>query len=313
MAGKIRLVLSLLAALACSQVVAADGSWPDTLVIGTAARGGTYDAYGRGLADLLGKRLDLPVATRETEGPQENLDLLRKKEIQVGFTTLGIAFNLLKDPSSNIRAAFPMYETAFHFSVPQDSTIKSLRDLDGKTVGVGPAGGTTAFYAPLIFKVLGVTPVFKSGEWDALGAQLAANGLDMLATAGGTPFPALLDLGTKRPLRFVSLDASDLSKVHFEHPELAITAVPKGVYPWSTDRYRTVGMFNFAVVDKDLPPSLVSAMLDAVFTNPEALLAATSAAAETSMAYVTRNTFIPFHAGAVDWYQKRMPSAEMGD
>ena len=42
----------------------------------------------------------------------------------------------------SMRAMFPMYDTPFHFVVLQDSEVRSITDLAGRRVGVGPEGGT---------------------------------------------------------------------------------------------------------------------------------------------------------------------------
>src|SRR5437762_2757572 len=68
-----------------------EAHWPDQLTIGTASAGGTYYAYGEGLARLLTRKLDVPVIMRPTEGPAENLKLLETGEIQLAFVTLGVA------------------------------------------------------------------------------------------------------------------------------------------------------------------------------------------------------------------------------
>src|SRR5215510_14819953 len=64
--------------------------WPETLTIGTASPGGTYYAYGEGLARLLSRKLGLPVFARPTEGAVENIKLLESGDIQLAFVTLGI-------------------------------------------------------------------------------------------------------------------------------------------------------------------------------------------------------------------------------
>ena len=50
-------------------------------MIGTASAGGTYHAYGAGLARILTRELDIPVIMRPTEGPAENIWLLESGEI----------------------------------------------------------------------------------------------------------------------------------------------------------------------------------------------------------------------------------------
>ena len=70
---------------------AAEPYWPDHLTIGTASPGGTYFVYGAGLAQILTRALDLPVVTRPTEGPAENVALLEAGEAKLGFVTIGVA------------------------------------------------------------------------------------------------------------------------------------------------------------------------------------------------------------------------------
>ena len=86
-------------------------------------------------------------------------------------------------------------------------------------------------------------------------------------------------------------------------PELGRSSLPNGSYPSLRRLYPTVGLYNFAVAHKDLPDDLVYAIVDAVFTNQEALIDAHPAAAETTPANFTRNTFIPLHGGATNWYR----------
>jgi uncharacterized protein len=43
-----------------------------------------------------------------------------------------------------MRAIFPMYDTPFQFLVLQEPGIRSVAEMAGKRVGLGPAGGTAA-------------------------------------------------------------------------------------------------------------------------------------------------------------------------
>jgi uncharacterized protein len=120
--------------------------WPDQLLIGTASPGGTYYVYGEGLAKILTRALDLPVVRLATEGPAQNIELLEAGEAKLGFVTIGIALQAWngtgvwvgKKPARSMRAIFPMYDTPFQFLVLQESGIRSIAEMAGKRVGVGP-------------------------------------------------------------------------------------------------------------------------------------------------------------------------------
>jgi TRAP transporter TAXI family solute receptor len=299
----------------------AEPHWPSSLVIGTAAPDGTYAVYGEGLARILTRELGLPVATRLTEGPVENVKLLEAGEIQLAFVTMGVALQGWNGTGEwtggrqfrTMRALFPMYETVFQIAVPRNSLIQSVADLNGKRVGVGPQGGTTSVYAPEIFKALKVAPALSNGEWADLINQAQGQALDAMLVAGGVPFPALLQF-ERQGVRYLPLNPQQTTDVRLAIPELAPSIVPAGVYPSLNRGYQTVGVYNFAVARSDLPDDLAYAIVDVVFSHQDELIEAHPAAAETVPARFTRNTFLPFHGGATRWYSSQFTTGvDRGD
>jgi TRAP transporter TAXI family solute receptor len=291
----------------------AEANWPERLIIGTASPGGTYHQYGEGLARLLTRKLGLPVAARETEGPVENLTLLEAGEVDLAFVTLGIAQQGWSGSGDwtggrqfrSARALFAMYDTPFQFIVPSDSAMQSVAELDGKRVGIGPQGGTGGVYTPLLLNAIKVSAHFATGSWQDLAAQLAARNLDALVAVGGVPLPEVTDLEAKGSIRSVALTPSQIVAVRLALPEIAPSIIAAGTYPSLRRNYRTLGMYNFAVARPNLPADLVSAILDAVFDNPDEMMAIHPAAAETVPSNFSRNTVLPFHEGAARWYNNK--------
>src|SRR3712207_4805205 len=105
--------------------------WPRAVTLATASPGGTYHAYGAGLARILTRELGIAVSTRESAGPGENIRLIEAGEAQIGFVTTGAALEGWSGTGDwtggrqfrSIRAMFPMYDTPFHFVARQDSEI----------------------------------------------------------------------------------------------------------------------------------------------------------------------------------------------
>jgi TRAP transporter TAXI family solute receptor len=205
-----------------------------------------------------------------------------------------------------MRALFPMYDSPFTFAVAKDSAIRSLADMAGKRMGVGPHGGTAGDYIPKFLAVLKLDANLVYGSWDELAAQLQAGKIDILAAVAGAPFPALAGLDAKKLVRFVGLGKSDIVALRLAIPELTPSTIPAGSYPSLMSDYQTVGLFNFAVAHKSLPDSLAYAIVDAVFKNHDELVMAHPAAAATIPANFSRNTFLPFHPGALRYYSGTM-------
>jgi TRAP transporter TAXI family solute receptor len=286
--------------------------WPDSLTIGAASPGGTYYIYGAGLARILTRDLDVPVIMRPTEGPAQNIALLEAGEFQLAFVTVGVALQAWngtgvwagKAPARSLRAVFPMYDTPFQFLALQDTNIRSIADMAGKRIGIGPRGGTSATYFPDIFNALKVTANFVYGDWADLAAQIHARSIDVLAVAAGVPFPSFIELEFRDKVRYISIAPEQIAAVRLTMPELTPSRVPAGTYPSLLRHYQTLGLYNFAVAHADLPNDLVYNIVRIVFEKNEEMMEVHSAAAATVPANLERNTFLPLHPGAIRYYRQ---------
>ena len=308
------LILLALVLLPAKLAAAREAHWPQALTLGTASEGGTYYAYGEGLARLLSRELGIAVVARPTGGPIDNIKLLESGEIQLAFVTQGVALQAWNAGAPwtggrqyrNMRAMFAMYDTPFQLQVLNDSPIQSLAGFAGKRIGVGPEGGTTATYFPEFLKALKIEATLVHGDWAVLAEKSLAQGIDALAVGAGVPVPFFIDIERKAKVRYLPLTRQEIATLRLAMPELSASTVAAGTYPTLRRRYDTVGLFNFAVAHKDLPDDLVTAIVDTVFANNEQLIEAHPAAAETIPSNITRNNFIPFHGGAVSWYRSRV-------
>jgi uncharacterized protein len=316
------MVAVLVVALASPATRAAEPNWSESLTIVTASPGGTYYAYGEGLAKILIRVLNMSVSMRPTQGPSENIRLIEAGEAQLGFVTMGIALQAWNGTGEwtggkqyrSIRALFPMYDTPFHFVVLKDSPIRSLADVAGKRVGIGPQGGTGGAYVPRILAALKIQASPAVGSWADLAAELQAQTVDVLGAAVGAPFPAVAELDAKKAVRFVPLSQNEVFSLRLAIPELTPSLIPAGTYPSLMRNYETVGLYNFAVAHQDLPPDLAYRIVDAVFSHHQEMIEVHPAAAATVPENFVYNTFLPYHPGAARYYGNLVQSdAARGD
>ena len=122
--------------------------WPRSVTIGSASIGGVYFVVAGGYARVIGEKMGLPATNRVTGGPVQNIQLVATKEIELGMTTMGPAFEAFNGIGEFrgrkldvIRIAFPMYTSFAHWMVSADSPIRSVTDLTGRVVSLGPRGG----------------------------------------------------------------------------------------------------------------------------------------------------------------------------
>ena len=299
--------------LAAPAVAADDKSdWPDTFSVGTASQGGTYFVYGAGWANMVSEALDVPGGTEVTGGPVQNAALVQAGELDMAMVTMGPAFDAINGKSAlapglkhdKIRAIFPMYKTGFHAVTLAGSGIKSFADIpDGAVVGVGPAGGTPGTYWPRILEGMGKNVEFRNGGAADLAGQLQDGLIDVYTWAGGLPYPAFSQLDAQADVTYFGFTADEQAAVVGSQPVSTFT-IPAGTYPSLEADQLSVSMWNFAIGHADLPESFVYKVVDTVMSNNPKMLEIHKAAVETLPENFDKNTFLPWHPGAVRWFRE---------
>jgi TRAP transporter TAXI family solute receptor len=288
-------------------------NWPQTLVIGTASPGGTHAIYGQGLATIISNHLNLPASTQQTQGPNQNLVLTHTNRVDMGLTTMGPAYEawtgqLELNPGvehKDIRALIPMYITPFQVAALQRSGIESVNDLDGKTVGTGPRGGTGGTYWERWFEKLGLDVTVRNGPLGDQTSQLADGRLDAVATAAGLPISAFSELEATVDATIFSLSEEQIEELLPSLPYARPFTIPDETYASLDEDLETLGMWNFVIVHKSMPDDLAYEIVKAVFDNHDEMVSTHASAAETLAENVVENDFLWMHPGAVRYYEER--------
>ena len=287
--------------------------WPDSITIGTASQGGTYFVYGNGLAGFIGEALGINSSGEVTGGPVQNATLVEMGDHAIGLVTMGPAYEAWTGVSelapgmehTNLRALFPMYQTPFQVITLASSGLESVSDLDGRRVSVGPAGGTPGTYWPRFLNTLGVNAtVSNAGAADAASA-LQDGLIDAFAFAAGVPISAFSQLAAEADVRMFGFTEAELATILAAHPEVSALTIPAGTYTGHDYDQQSVSMWNFAVSHADMPESLAYEIVKLVMENHDRMMQIHSSASETILDNVLNNGFMPFHPGAVRYYEEQ--------
>ncbi|MBM3469457.1 MAG: TAXI family TRAP transporter solute-binding subunit [Armatimonadetes bacterium] len=286
--------------------------WPRSVTIGSATIGGVYFVVAGGYARVIGEKMGMAATNRVTGGPVQNVQLVQTKEIELGMTTMGPAYeglNGLGDfkgkKTDAIRVAFPMYTSYAHWIVNADSPIRSVADLTGKVVSLGPRGGSAEFVGDRVLELFGVKPrrVVYLGFAD--GATAMRDGtVDTNFGVIGLPVPAWVEASLTRPTRFFGFTKDQVDTLTEKFPYLARTAIRAGVYRGQDYVIPTLQMWNAAVVHKDMPEDFVYTLVKTIFDNREFL----AIVHPTSHESLPVNVFyikLPLHPGAVRYFREQ--------
>lgn len=289
---------------------------PSTVVIGTASQGGVYYIYGGGLGQLLEQKLGVTANVEVTGGPVDNIRLITNGDQDLGMITSGPGYEAINgvgsefedNPHDDIRVVFPMYYTPFHWWALESSGVASLDDIATQGIsrtGVGPMGGTSGTYLPLIHDLLdlNVTPVY-AGAGD-MASQQQDGQLDVIGFAAGLPIPAVQELAAVRDINLFGIDGEQRDQVIEAFPFFTPYTIAAGTYEnIDHGEIETIAQFNFGIVHKTMNIDFVYELVKAYHENNDLLVTTHSSAQEAVAEAILKNEVLPLHPGAIKYYEE---------
>jgi TRAP transporter TAXI family solute receptor len=128
---------------------------PRRIAIATGQPDGTYDALGREYQRRL-HREGLTVELRRTAGSVDNLELLRRGEVDVAFVQGGI-YQPAGDPEQRLRGMAAIYREPLWIFYRGNPVSDGLVSLAGRRISIGAPGSGTEAVARALFDALGLT------------------------------------------------------------------------------------------------------------------------------------------------------------
>lgn len=317
MKSSLRTVASSLvaAALAASASIASaqdKSDWPNSIAIGTGSQGGSYFVYGSGFSSMISEVTGINASVEITGGPVQNVTLVQTGDHQMGFVTTGPAYDAFTGKSelmpgvehTDIRALFPMYRTPLQAAVLESSGIGSFSEMEGKRVGVGPAGGTSGTYWPRYFEQAEMSVNISNAGGSDTAGQLKDGLIDAFVYAAGIPTGAYSQLAVENDVKFINMTEEERNAFLESEPAMAKFTIPANTYEDQPDDVETVALWNFAITNKDMSESLAYEIVKLAMENPDRMTQVHAAAKETLPEHFDKNTFMKFHPGAVRWFEE---------
>ncbi len=307
------IVFQFLIATAIAQV---KPGWPKTVNIASASIGGATYLASTGLAKVLYEKMGIPASVEVGAGSTANVMLINNNQATFGCFNAPTAYEgwnglgwAKGKKYQDARVILHQNNTYFQIYALKKTGIKSIYDLNGKSVGVGPIGGAPHTLFPPLFQELGIKPSrYANAGISDLDTQLRDGMLDANANTTGVPWVAIRETETILDLNVFGVDSKDLAKApNFkqQYPFVAFTNIPKGTYKFNKDFDIETGIFgSFYAVHKTLPDDFVYEVCKKYFENPDILIAAHPSAKEAKLEGALFSP-IPLHPGAIKYYREK--------
>lgn len=286
------------------------------VVIATGAEFGTYHALGNALARVLeGTDVVESATVLPTGGSVENMELIGDGSTDFAFVQSDTP------PSTNARLVASLYNEVLHILVSKldADEIRTIHDLRGKRVSLGPEGSGTRQLSKRVLGHFGV----EVGEDVALLPSDATAGLidgsvDAAFVLTAIPSRMVAELAEKDAIRFLSLGDAQLygneaDALALVFPSIRGTTIPQSTYVRLPQQpVRTIEVSAMLIARRGLDQNLVRIVAETLFENRSGegglegndLVVARRIHEDYRPAAVT----VPYHRGAIAYYHREEPA-----
>ena len=285
------------------------------VTIGTAPAGGAFAPVGNAIAGVVDAHkgdANWVVKPQGTKGTQENIRKLEAGEIEFGMANAAISYFATKGEGNwetphDIRAVATIAPNVGIFVTTKSSGIRTIADLKGKRVVLGPAGAGFDYFLKPLLEAHGVTyedMTVLNGNYITAVDMIADGKADASFMGGAIPIPAVVQLCASQDVVFLELDPNVGEKLQ-EYP--FYFSVPINADAYDDLKKEIVGMnvgnmqlITHANVSEDVVYNLTRLM----YENRSEIVEKHPAGKAINPNNVIKNTGTPFHPGAIKFYKE---------
>ncbi len=221
--------------------------------------------YKRLLPDLRFEFVDKPGSVR-------NLQALEDGTVDLGLAQAGIAYMAYHGrlPEAdralrNIRGVAVLNSSTVHLLVGPRSRARSINDLKGLRIGIGPAGTGSAVTSELLLSPYAADALRTLGVAAGQTADTVLAGeLDAAFTISGIPHDEV-GRATREGARLVHVNGQAMDQLRSAYPFFRPAVIPAGTYPNQRESIQTLSIDIVLLTRKDLDDDLVRQLTAALF------------------------------------------------
>ncbi len=302
-----------------------------SFVLATGSTGGTYFPIGQAIAEIISHppgvtRCDtadlcgppgLVASTRSSLGSVANV-----MDVNAGMVDSGLAqSDIVADavagkgvfrktgPQTRIRVIANLFPEEVHLVAARAARIRTVADLKGKRIALGPTGSGSATTARAILDAYRIpqSRVTVSEDAPEIAAQRLERGeIDAFFFVGSAPVEFLGNLLASGKAVLVPLAGKGRERLLAQEPNLSPEKISSADYPAVHDPVDTVGVRAVWIVNQNEPDNLVYGIAKALFSpaNRAILEAAHPSARYIRPGNAAKDLPAPLHPGAARFYRE---------
>ena len=284
---------------------------PRTIRIGVGTRGGDFSVLGSELAETLrSEQPQYQVEIVSNRGALSSLDDLQSGASGCGFSYANITYEgftgRLADkpgPLSHLRGVAVIELTPLYFVARRASSVTRVKDLEGRSMSLGPRGSGSYRAAQILLDGFGVDTTrvkMQSESWGASFERIGAGDVDAFFILAGQPN----SFRKRLKENILPIEGEMVDRLRTRYPFLHPVVVPAGTFPLQTKPIRTVGIDSVLLCSDDVPTEDVTRVTRDWFLTV-ARLVKDGRLGDAVTPALASATPIPLHPGAAEYYRAR--------
>ena len=287
--------------------------------IGTAPIGGAFAPVGNAIADVVGRNIseeNWEVAATSTKGTQENIRLLVSEDSEIEFALANAAISYFAVRGEGawktehpIHSVMTLAPNVGLFVTPKSTGIRSIVDLKGKRVVVGPAGAGFEYFLRPILEAHGVTyedfnPL--NNIYTAAVDMLADGSADAAFMGGAIPIPAVKQATANQEIFFIPFDETAKQSLFEKYPFFNPITVRADAYDQVlTEPFETMNVGSMHIITaENADEDMVYNFTKTLYEHRAEVVKAHPVGKFINEKNVVKDVGTPFHPGAIRFYKK---------
>lgn len=286
------------------------------LSVGTAPPGGAFFVVGGAIAETLGAHAgenNWVVTAEATMGTQENIRRLADGELDLAMANAAISYFAVRGgrdwgTPQPIRSVMTLAPNVAFFITPSNSEVKTIADLKGKRVVIGPPGaGFEHFVEPILeaheVKLTDITPLYGT---QPAAVDMLSDGSAAAAFLGGAiPTASITQAAASGDIFFVPFEETARQRLIEEYAFFHPALVGAGTYRGQDEDYPCLNVGSMHLITgTEQDEEMVYQLTKALYENREEVVAKHPAGKAINPKNAARSVGTDFHPGAIRFYKE---------
>jgi len=285
------------------------------LIMATGGVAGVYYPLGGGMAGVISNLTNLQVTANASGASIDNLRQLSLGDAHIALAQNDVMYYAFTGtsiweedtPIPNLATLMTLYPETIQIVVMADSGLYSVADLRGQRVSIGAIGSGVEANALQILAAYGITRddiiVIQQGFGDS--ADSMRDGLlDAFFVTSGTPTSAIVELGTARDLRILSLTDAAMTSLQRDYPFYVRVEITNAEYSFITEPVQTLAVLATLVTTTDLADDVAYDIVRAIIEGQADVELAHARGGNISPENSVYGISVPLHPGAARYFRE---------